>query len=269
MTKSLIPSDTPELKAIVRLMGVISNVYRFHTGPWDEAYRIISGVKFAELRETIDQLTLELDQEKENLRKAMPRILADAPRKLGTMFDASQYPSIDEIIDAYSVTFETEVIPDRSKNIMIGLDNDRVEKLIDDANAKDVRRTQELAEHTHGVVASALSGMIESLNSYGVEIEDSKRTKTFRDTMVTNIADIADVIKGLNITGDAAQDALADTIKAKLTSVSAAVLRGDKVKGDNRTPEMIEKDAADMRKTISADAKVLFDDLDGIYGIAS
>lgn len=270
VTKSLIPKDCPELKALVKEMAAVSNIFRMLTGPWDEnGFRIIAGTAFAALQETIEGYTLKIDSLKEDLRKAMPQIIADAPRHLGLMFDASQYPPIGEIVDSFNIVFDIETIPDRSDVLQIGLDQDRIDRLVKDATAKDVQRTKDLTVHTHTVVSEAISGMIDSLDNFGDEIENSKRTKTFRDTMVTNIENVTSTLKGLNITGDPALDALADNITAKLTKISAPALRGDKIKGDNRTAVMIEKDAADLREAVSKSAKQISEDLDGVFGIAS
>ena len=269
VTKSLIPKNNPQLKALVRQMSAVSNLFRFMTGPWDENFRIISAKKYGKLREALDAHLMTVEELKDDLRQALPTILADAPRHLGNMYDENQYPDIDTIIDAFRITIDTEVIPDRSKHILVGLDDDRVEKLISDANSKDNQRAKELHTHTHGVVSDALTNMISSLENFGDGIENSNRTKTFRDTLVSNMADVADVLKGLNISNDPALDKLADDIIDNLTSASAPILRGDKIKGDNRTAEMIEKDAADLRKEISGKAKEIADDLDGVFGIAS
>ena len=272
VVKQIIPKKNPAYNALDSYMSKMTNAFRKLTGEWDGEWRIVSGQGFGAVNEFVDNIKMEIERLKEDLRKAMPQILADAPRDhvgLGKMYDAADYPEIDVIIDAFQVVFDSDIIPERSNNLMIGLDDARIEKLVTEANAKDVQRTKDLNAHTHGRVSEALSGMIESLDTFGDEIDNSKRTRTFRDTLVSNMADVADVLKGLNIGGDPALDKLADDITAKLTKVDAPALRGAKVKGDNRTPEMIDKDASDLRKKVSGRAKELVNDLEGVFGIAS
>ena len=269
VVKQTIPRNNPQYKALDKFMSKSTNAFRNMCGEWDGDWKIISGPGFGPLNEFVDNVKMEVERLKVELRKALPSILANAPRELGKMYDARDYPEVDVIIDAFQVVFDSDIIPERSNNLMIGLDDERIEKLVTEANAKDVQRTKDLNAHTHGRVSEALNGMIESLDTFGEDIDNSKRTRTFRDTLVSNMADVADVLKGLNIGGDPALDKLADDITAKLTKVDAPALRGAKVKGDNRTPEMIEKDASDLRKEVSDRAKELANDLDGVFGIAS
>jgi len=272
VVKQIIPKQNAQYKALTSFMDKMTNTFRAMTGEWDGDWRIVSGKGYGSVKEFTEECTMKIESLKEDFRKALPDIMTKLPQDhvgLGKMYDARNYPEIDEIVGSFKVIFDTDVIPERSNNLMIGLDDDRIEKLITDANAKDVQRTKDLNAHTHGRVSKALTGMIESLDNFGDEIENSKRTKTFRDTLVSNMADVADVLKGLNIAGDPAMDKLADDITAKLTKVDAPALRGAKVKGDNRTPEMIEQDASALRKEVSEKAKEIADDLDGVFGIAS
>jgi hypothetical protein len=80
------------------------------------------------------------------------------------------------------------------------------------------------------------------------------------------MAALADTLPGLNVTGDPALDKLAKDIAAKLTVINAAELRGDKVKGDNRSKERVEAEAASKREETADAAAEILNDLDGIFG---
>ena len=59
---------------------------------------------------------------------------------------------------------------------------------------------------------------------------------------------------------------MAKKIAAKLATVEASELRGDKIKGDTRTDARREADAATKREEVAEYAKEILDDLDGVFG---
>ena len=108
--------------------------------------------------------------------------------------------------------------------------------------------------------------MIDALKTYGDALPDTKRTSTFRDSLVKRMAALADTLPALNIMGCPKLDKLAKDIAAELTVVSSAELRGDAVKGDNKSAERAEAEASNKREATVKAAENILSDLDGVFG---
>jgi len=73
--------------------------------------------------------------------------------------------------------------------------------------------------------------MVDTLNDYKPAVVEKGKTKkkaesTFRDSLVTNVADLGKLLPSLNVTGDPRIDAIA-TEMLKLSAVSPDSLRDD------------------------------------------
>ena len=268
VTKSIINRKNPLFKKIDKIKGLIRNTHLSLTGCWDDNFRIITTKKYAMWRSTMDELISDFNEAVDLFVKARPDIVAEAQDNLGSLYDASLIPTSEEIREAFFAGVDTEVLPDRG-NALLDLDKVQMDRIVSDANAADQQRIETLAAETHQTVREELASMVDALRAYGDELPDTKRTRTFRDSLVKRMASLADTLPGLNITGDPKLDKLAKDIAANLTTISAAELRGDKVKGDNRTPERIEADAATKREATANAAENILSDLDGIFGDAA
>ena len=264
--KSILNRKNPLFKKIEKIKGVARNTFLAMTGPWqDDGFRIISTKRYPQLNQFIDEITSQFGEAVDEMVRYFDDLKAEAKINLGDLYDESLYPTEDGLRRAFSITFETEVIPDRTSTVL-DLDKDRTDKIVADAKAADKERTIALTTHTHAVVQKELEEMLAALTEFGDAITGTKRTRTFRDNLIKGMTNLADTLPGLNITGDVKLDKLGQRIAAKLTTVDAAELRGNKVKGDKRSKETREADAAKKREQLADDTKDILDDLDGVFG---
>ena len=263
--KSIINNKNPLFKMIIKIRGLVRNTHLTSTGPWDDDWRVLTTKKYGSYRQVIEDLFSQAWEAVDEFIKYYEDVKAEAKINLGDLYDESLYPSADHLRASFAFELETEVLPDRS-NTILDLDKARTDKIIADAKALDEKRVETLTDHTHKVVREELEGMVAALAEFGDTIPDTKRTRTFRDSLTKRMGALADTLPGLNIKGDVKLDRLAKKIAAKLTVVDAAELRGDKKKGDNRTDARREAEAATKREEVSNDAKEILNDLDGVFG---
>ena len=265
VVKDIVNRKNPLFKKVEKIRGLIRNTFLTSTGPWDDDWHVISTKKYGSFRQVEEDLIAQAYEAVDEVIKYWEDLKAEAKINLGDLYDENLYPSADHLRAHFSFELLTEVMPDRS-NTILDLDKARTDKIIADAKAEDGKRMETLTDHIHQVVREELEGMIATLADFGDAIPDSKRTRTFRDSLIKRMAALADTLPGLNIKGDVRLDRLSRKIAAKLTTVNAVELRGKKVRGDNRTDERREAEAATKREEVSNDAKEILDDLDGIFG---
>ena len=264
--KKLVDPKTPIVKKINKHLDLCGNTFRPLTGVWDDEWRIITAKAHPRLQSVMQDLeTIHLENVEE-LVKLWPAILANAQVQMKGLYDASLLPTVEEIRNKFIFNFQSQCLPDDGGHLLLQLDEKRA-KAIGDAAAKNTKqRLANLTESLHERVRTDLTEMVKNMREYGDEIKGSKRGRSFKDSQIEKMRDLADLLPALNLEGDARLDKLGSEIAAHLTTISAADLRGNKRKGDNRSKEQIEADAASRREAAADKTDELLDNLDNIFG---
>jgi len=268
VTKSILNRKNPAFDRIVKIKGLIRNAHLATTGVWDDSYRIISTKRYGQWRETMDEFRQDFDAAVEDLIKVLPDIKAEAQQNLGQLYDPSLIPDADTLRCEFSVDIKVEVLPERG-HIALDLDAEHLARITEEAGAADNSRLERLTRETHERVRDELEKMSEALREFGNDLPNTKRTRTFRDSLVKRMAGMSDILPGLNVTGDPKLDKLSRAIAAKLTVVDAAELRGDKKPGDKRSKEQRDADASKKREEIADAADSLLADLGNVFGASA
>lgn len=270
VVKALLNPQNPLFKKIKTIRGLITNTNEALTGPWvDRGPRIITAKGFEAWKSTIDELEVMFFDAVNAWVAVLPQLKAEALKGAAGLYDPSLLPSDEVIRDAFTMTIEVDVIPDRSNSIILDMDDDRMARIINDATALQDRRIKDVTEHTERKVREKLENMVSALSKFGDVNKEAKRkgeTFTFRNSLTEHIQGICDLLPALNITNDPKLERLQKELTKKLTKHDAPALRGDKLKGDKRTDTKREAEAAKAREATLADATKILDGLDGIFG---
>ena len=210
----------------------------FCTLPWEDGgWRILSAAKYFDFVKKVNAGREEVMAAVEKFLADYPAHVANEKKRQGSMFDETQYPTADQIRSKYGVGVAFSKISD-GEDIRIDVGEQELAKIRSSAKEAAQATLEAAVGDIWARLAAVVSKMVERLNAYAVTAE-GKVQNSFRDSLVTNIEDLLEVVPALNITGDPAIDAFAAKIKAQLTAHSAEVLRDD------------EK----VRKTVAAQAE--------------
>ena len=198
------------------LAGAISkgNAVRNHlyqrTLPWkDSGDRLITRKLYTKFMEEHSTLRDAFYAEVEELLTKKYLIAKDqAEFRMGTLFDANDYPSVDVL----------------RRKFYISLDIDGISTAYD-------FRLEASEDVIQARVTKAMAGLYEKLVKPLSHFADtmSDAEKVFRDTTVTNLRDIVSVLPALNFTDDPELAALGERIEKTLTRYEAKDLRNNKV----------------------------------------
>jgi hypothetical protein len=243
-----------------------TQLHRTQSGAFEDAkgWRIISTKGFPTYRDALEQCQRDFNRAADEFATNWGDIVAEAKSALGGAFDPEMYPSADAVRAKFSMEMRTRTLPEFG-HIMMDLSDEFVAKLQAEATAIERAGLDNLRRDTAKKVSEGLTGLIDALNRHGVQAEGMSRKGSFKDTLIDNVAKIAQALPGLNVEDDPAIAKLASDVAA-LTITSPAQLRGEKTKGDNRTDAQREADAAKLRKELAAAAQDIAADLDGIFG---
>lgn len=224
VSKKLIQADT--LQAIAMLVTQAREFHKNNTSPWlDNGSRILSAKRHAAYMAGMEKFEEQFWPLVRLFVANYPRYIEEAARQhtaLGLLFNADDYPKTTRIEGKFGWRVTPTTLPDAADfRVDIGQSAiDRVKaQITETVNAAATNAVRDCFERAHDAVAR----MVESLNAFD-PTKSGKERGTFRDTMVTNIRDLADILPDLNFTGDARIDQLAVSLR-DLTSVDAEQMR--------------------------------------------
>ena len=214
------------IKKITELAGAIRAEHYRLTLPWrDGGDRVLSATAYFQYSQTMRAKEQELAAVWEEFFREYPQLVADAPALLNGMHDPNDYPAAADIRKKFS--FRLEVLPlTVADDFRVNLGDEetaRIRKQIQaDADAQMTRAMADVWQRMHAVIAA----MSERLKLYTRHANGTVE-HTFRDTLVSNITDLLDVLPLLNITNDPNVTAFAQQMRSSLTIYSADRLRDD------------------------------------------
>ncbi len=188
--------------------------------PWDDkGSRLLTVANYEYYTQVMDGLRERLVRERARFIEDFDHYVEQARIDLGKLFRIEDYPSKDHLRDRFSIRYRITPVPD-SEHFMATLaseDTDRVKR--------DIER--HIEEQLHDAVgdlywrlAEAVERVSERLNE-----DDNGKPLVFRDTMISNIRDLVDVVPRLNIFGDHRLAGLCEQVKERIASVEPDSLR--------------------------------------------
>jgi len=184
--------DISDFAARVRLY------HNKHTLPWaDKGERMLPTALFMDYKQTMNGFEQTFNMMCTNFFVEYPRLVADAPNNLGSMYKAEDYPEIEEVRMKFGFRRAVKPIPesgdfrlDIPAHDLAEMKND-YEKQYSDKLAEAMREPWERLHKT-------LVGMSEKLTD--VEGDDSK--KRYHDTLISNPIELCGLLTKLNVTND-------------------------------------------------------------------
>jgi hypothetical protein len=205
-----------KLDELRTLAGQIRQYFYKITLPWsDEGFRLLPSNFYFELMERMREFEAGFEQGVEGFLRVYPQYIEQVRPELNGLFREEDYPSVDKIRAKFGIQIEVLPIPSGSDfRVQLSAEEQaRVSREID-ANVREAltRGTEDLWKRLREVVAH----MVDRLN------EPESR---FHGSLVTNIADLVDILPKLNVSGDANLNRFAEQIKERLCNYSAHELK--------------------------------------------
>ena len=202
-----------ELRA---LAGQIRQYFYKITLPWsDEGFRLLPSNFYFELMARMREFEAGFEQSVESFLRVYPQYIEQVRPELNGLFRDEDYPSVENLRSKFGVKLEVLPIPSGTdfRVELSAEEQARVSREID-ANVREslTRGTGDLWKRLREVVAH----MVDRLN------EPESR---FHGSLVTNIADLVDILPKLNVSGDADLNRFTEQIKERLCNYSAQELK--------------------------------------------
>jgi predicted DNA-binding protein YlxM (UPF0122 family) len=174
----------------------------------------------------------------EKFVEAYDSLVAESRNRLRGLFNAKDYPSVQEIRDAYKMTWRiiSWDTPANLKNVSKELYELECKK----AAAAALQMRQDIEQILAASMAELVQHLVDRLTP-----EPGGKKKVFRDTAVTKLQDFLTTFNTRNVTNSAQLRAMADKAKQLIEGVDPADLRESQ-----RTREVVRDGFAKIAKAV-------------------
>lgn len=212
--KSLI--EGAALEDIKRLVTKARTAHWRRTLPWSDAGpRVLSNLAYIDYMQEMANYGLQFDKLVGTFIAEYPLLRQEASRLLGGLFNDDDYPDLQRVADKFS--FSTNVMPlPMGDDFRCDIGVDEVQRIRQEIEATTTASVQSAVRDAYERVSKVVEAYIDRLAG----------TETiFRDSLVENARDLAEVLPALNVTNDPRLAAIASTLKDKLCAHDPDVLR--------------------------------------------
>ena len=241
VNKHIVPKE--DMKGITAAGNQVRTHFYSNTLPWkDNGDRLLTRKRYMPFIETHEKLVGNfIDAVDEFVGTLYPRAVARAEFRMGTLFKEADYPAPRDLKRKFYCNLDIDAVtmPEMLKGCFE--DKEAYEKAKADAEAAMTARTVK-------AVGSLWGQLAEMLSHFGSKLSDENAI--FRDSTITNLQELVDMMPDLNFTNDPNLTRIAAEIERTLLGYEPKDLRKqDKV-----------------RKAAAEDAARILEEMSGFMG---
>jgi hypothetical protein len=210
--KVLLPKEA--LAEIQKIVSEARQEHYFMTLPWDDdGYRVLAAAAYMDHTEKMRVLSNRFTPAVDDLVRQFGQLVEEAKARLGGLFRSADYPAPDELRSKFS--FDTKVMPlPDAGDFRVALgdeEKERIKRQITAAVEASLRvASRELWQRLY----EAVNHLADRLKAYKVTGDGVEHP--FRDSVVTNLVKLVDILPKLNVTADPELERLAAEVRASL-----------------------------------------------------
>jgi hypothetical protein len=212
-------ADEPTFDAISKFAGNARTFHYHATMPWsDSGLRLLTTAMYFEYQKTISQMEMDFSGLIDEFINDYQNMVLRAEHKLGDMFDVLDYPDPDSLRDKFRFSVKFSPVPDVG-DWRVDIGNDARETL-------QMSYQQAYTANLESAYKDVWDRTHEALANMSAKLAGNNK-QIFRDTLVTNVKEMIDLLDKFNITGDAKMRQAKVKIQSALSGVTPDALRED------------------------------------------
>jgi len=223
VSKKLIKSNAHD--DLTKLVAQIRAFHRDQTVPWgDLGDRLIANEALIDYRNNMAQLEEEFWDLAEQTQAEYPQAVAQAQLQqtgLGHMFNEAEYPSVEQLRRKFKFALTFEAVPDVG-DFRVDIGNQAAEEMREQYKQVLESRINSVKQDLAERLAEPLQRM-----SKGLDYAEGEKPTGFRDTLVSNVLAITELMRTCNLSNDARLTDVQQQLRQTLTGVTPDGLRRD------------------------------------------
>jgi hypothetical protein len=223
-TKILVKPDF--FKCVTTPISQADAVWKRLSLPWgSNGDRIMSTMAYPPFQQEIHAAKLLVEKGKTELRSKEYFIHEEARKRLGYMYNSDEYPHIDEIVDRFGIDVEINPVPEGG-DFRTKLSDATVRAMERDLEQRNKERLTKAANEVFRRVHNVVETLTKTLKEYQPKTDTSKG-RNFKNSLVENVREVAELLPTLNINADPRLDNLRDELIDTLTMVPPEILKNN------------------------------------------
>lgn len=217
VNKHLIPKEA--LKAVVTASGAIRTHFYDNTLPWrDNGDRLLTRKLYLKFIEEHEGLVHEFTAAVEKfITQDYPSAIEQAEFRMGALFNRSDYPTASELRRKFYVSLDIDAIT-TAGDFRVELDQEHVDRIQAEMNRSAEQRANQAMQDVWKRLAETVGYFQERM---------ANPKAVFRDSTVNNLAELVEMIPGLNVLDDPEIEQLRLDVKKHLTGIDPKDIRKD------------------------------------------
>ena len=212
-------ADEPKFEAITKFAGSARTAHYYQTMPWsDSGLRLLTTPLFFDYNKKMTEADAEFNRLVGEFINDYDNMIARAHTKLGNLFNPEDYPSIDEVADKYHFRLKYSPVPEVG-DFRVDVGTDALKQLNESYASYYQEQLNNAYKDVWQRTYEALKSMSDRLAG------DNKQI--FRDTLVTNVTGIVELLDKFNVTNDDAMRKAKLKITDALRGITPDALRED------------------------------------------
>jgi len=211
-----------ELKAIDTLVSDARNTHYSMTMPWsDSGLRLLTTKAYFKYHETMTEIQSSFDDCVSTFLQAYDWEITQAQAKLGDLFNRDDYPTTDSLSRKFGFRLSYMPLPDAG-DFRLDINTEAQTEM---KSHYETYYTTQLNNAMNDIWQRAFKSL--SRMSERLDYASHEDKKLFRDTLVTNVLDIVDLLSVCNITNNIQMEAMRMKLEDTLQGVTPDALRED------------------------------------------
>ena len=237
LTKVVIHTFKKQIEPVKAHQQFVRQYFNNNTLPWgDGGQRLVNNAHWEKLRKFLEEAKMKNQSLYAEFLDNMPRHIESAsrPGELGDLFDRDDFKTREELLGKWKFQWDEDTVPDAEHDVRAGWSPQQIERMKTVWKEQEDRKTKEAMSDVTERVQAHLSRISDRLGAY-----NGGRTGSFKDTMIGNMRDLANLLPAFNLTNDPELEAIHRQIMQEICPLDPKELR--------KSPELraVGKRAAD------------------------
>ena len=215
-------ADSDNLRAIQQHVTATRSAHANMTMPWSNSgLRLLPTAQYFKYQQTMTDMQNEFERLITNFLDSYNDEVIDVQMKLGDLFSRDDYPTTEDLERKFGFSINYMPLPDAG-DFRIDIGNEALAEVKQQYSEFYAKQYSTAMNDVWTRLHKALTSMSERLD-YGSK-EDKK---VFRDTLVSNVTDMVELLRVCNVTGSSQMSAMANNLEEAMSGVTPDALRED------------------------------------------
>ena len=215
-------ADSNNLRAIQQHVTATRSAHAHMTMPWSNSgLRLLPTAQYFKYQQTMTDMQNEFERLITNFLDSYNDEVIDVQMKLGDLFSRDDYPTTGDLERKFAFSINYMPLPDAG-DFRIDIGNEALAEVKQQYSEFYTKQYSTAMNDVWTRLHKALTSMSDRL-----DYSSKEDKKVFRDTLVSNVTDMIELLRVCNVTNSTQMSAMADSLEEAMSGVTPDALRED------------------------------------------